>query len=111
MVAVRRSRLAAISSFSCGSMIGILPALRASTSDLVDVEADHAEAAAGEHRGERRAELAEADDVDAGESLAEVIFIPVLRAGTDTVAGRREAIRALRRTAAGAKTRRKSEGT
>ena len=34
---------------------------------LVDVEADHAEAAAGEHRGERRTELAEADDVDAGE--------------------------------------------
>ena len=35
---------------------------------LVDVEADHGEAAAGEHRGERRTKLAEADDLDARES-------------------------------------------
>ena len=35
MVAARRCRLAAISSFSCGSMIGILPAFRASTRTLL----------------------------------------------------------------------------
>ena len=35
---------------------------------LADVETDHGEAAAGEHRGERRAELAEADDRDARQS-------------------------------------------
>ena len=35
---------------------------------LADVEADHGETAAGEHRGERRSKLAEADDRDARES-------------------------------------------
>ena len=35
---------------------------------LADVEADHGEAAAGEHCGKRRTELAEADDGDARQS-------------------------------------------
>ena len=64
----RRSRLAAISSLSCGSTIGILPAFMRVDERLVHVEADDAEAAAGEHCGERGTELAETDDRDARQS-------------------------------------------
>ena len=98
MVADRRARLAAISSLSCGSTIGILPAFSASTRVLLTSRPMTVKPRLASTAASGAPSLPRPTTETRGR-VPEVISIPVLRAGTDTVGrgGRQLATCAVRR--------------